>query len=152
MTADIQSPKSNSRIGAILFVEDDPEDFAFARNQLRRTEVANPTHCVGSAEEMIKYVHGTGDYSDRESYPFPAVIVMDLRLPGSNGLQAQAYLRTKLKFRKIPIIAISSEEQLNSLRSAVSLGADGLLVKPFDVTQFNRVAEQKGLPVQYRRD
>ncbi|MDB6058652.1 MAG: response regulator with CheY-like receiver domain and winged-helix DNA-binding domain [Verrucomicrobiales bacterium] len=142
---------ATARSGAILFVEDNVEDFVIAHRQLRDCNVSNPVRCVPTAHHLTRYLEGSGDYADRDLYPLPAVIVMDLRLPEVDGLQAQAWVRSKLKFRKIPIIAISSEEQVKVLRSAVTLGADAFLLKPFKAREFFHLAEQKNLPVDYKR-
>ncbi len=144
-----ESDSSKEQIKSILFVEDQTDDFLVASRELRRLNVANPICHVSSTDEMITYLGGVGKYAERDKYPLPGLIIIDLRLPGRNGLDAQAYLRTRLKFRDIPIIAISSSEQVNALRSAVSLGANSYMVKPFDRAEFGRVVRNKKLPVEF---
>lgn len=141
--------RPQGRCGSILFVEDDIDDFIVACHELRKLKITNPVYRVATTEAMTKYLTGESEYADREIFPLPAVIIIDLHLPGSNGMHAQAYIRSKLKFRKIPIIAISSIQQINALRSAVSLGADAFLVKPFERTEFARVILEKKLPLQF---
>ncbi|MGZ4964178.1 MAG: response regulator [Limisphaerales bacterium] len=143
------SERSKGQIGSILFVEDDAEDFLFASRELRKINVANPICHVFDTDEMIAYLGSAGKFADRAKYPLPGLIIIDLRLPGRNGLAAQAYVRARLKLRDIPIIAISSSEQLNALRSAVSLGANSFMVKPFDRVEFGRVVRDNKLPVQF---
>lgn len=126
--------------GAVLFVEDNPDDYALAQYHLKKLKLRNPVYRAHTAEEMLAYLRGEGIYRDRTQFPLPAVIVMDMRLPGSTGLEAQALLKSTLKFRKIPIVAISSSERTGALKSAVDLGADGYLLKPFNGMQFCRIA------------
>jgi CheY-like chemotaxis protein len=134
---------------AILFVEDDEDDFIVAWHQLRKMKVANRATRVNTVEEMIAYLEGTGKYSDRKEYPLPTVIFLDLRLPLRGGLEAQAWLRSKLKYRNIPIILISTPEMVSLLESAVRLGANAYMLKPFDNQHFRRLILEHRLPVQF---
>jgi CheY-like chemotaxis protein len=152
-TTEIPEPVSEVRLptalGTVLFVEDNPDDYALAQYHLQKLKLRNPVHRAYSTDEMMAYLRGAGIYQDRMEYPFPEVIVMDLRLPGGSGLEAQALLRSTLKFRNVPIIAISSSERTGSLKSAVDLGADSYLCKPFNGVQFCRVALDLRLRLEF---
>jgi len=58
-------------------------------------------------------------------------------------------LRASLKFRKIPLIAISGDDRINALKSAVELGADAYLTKPFQGRDFLRLALKLRLPLEF---
>lgn len=150
MTETAAEKTGSAKPCCILFVEDDPNDFRIASQQLAKLNVANPTYCVRSAEELTRYLEGKGEYAYRDLYPFPGLIVMDMRLPGADGLQAQAFIRSTLKYRKIPIIVTSSAEQLRALRSAVMLGAQGFILKPFKAERFAQLAKDYRFPIEYR--
>jgi CheY-like chemotaxis protein len=126
---------------AILFVEDDADDFVVAKHELNKLNVRNPIHRVFSNDMLMDYLDGMGPYADRQKFPMPAVIMLDLRLPGITGLQIQAKLRVSLKLRHICIVMISSPECLTALKSAVQLGADGYMVKPFSADAFARLCD-----------
>lgn len=124
---------------SILIVEDNADDFVLARHEIRKLKITNPVQRIPDPRELINYISGSGPYGDRSEFPIPAVILLDLRLPGTNGLEIQAALRSNLRFRDVPIIAISSNEQLTTLRTCVTLGATAYMVKPFSAKQFARV-------------
>src|SRR4051812_41084325 len=111
---------------AVLFVEDDPNDFLLAQRELRQMKLLNPLFHVTSVEEMIAYMSAEGKYSDAEEFPVPEVIFLDMHLPKGDGLDAAAWLRSKLKFRKIPLIAISGSGT-EMLKMAVDMGAHALM-------------------------
>jgi CheY-like chemotaxis protein len=134
---------------AVLFVEDNMDDFVIARHALKKLKLRNPIFRVPCADVMMRYINGEGEYADREKYPLPAVLFMDQQLPRISGLEAQAKVRSSLKMRKIPIVAISGEERLTALKSAVQLGADGYMLKPFAGTDFFRLARELDLPLQF---
>lgn len=134
---------------SILFVEDNDDHFAIARHQLRKLGIANEPMRVGTVDEMMAYLGGAGDYHDREKYPLPSIIFLDLHLPQRGGLEAQAWLRSKLKYRNVPIVVISTPEMLMMLDSAVKLGATARMTKPFDGNDFRRLILEHRLPVQF---
>jgi CheY-like chemotaxis protein len=80
---------------------------------------------------MLQYLRGVDQYLDRARFPVPAVIVLDLRLPDSDGLEAPAMLHSSLKFRRIPLVTISDATNADQLRMTVELGADASMIKPF---------------------
>ena len=144
-----ETPSDTAPLPSILFVEDESSDFVVARHELKGIKVRNPVHLVSTADEMFKYLHGQHPYEDRAKFPLPAVIVVDLHLPDIDGLRIQAMLRSGLKFRQIPIIVISSAERRTTLQTAVDLGADSYLVKPFEAEDFQRIAQRLGLPMEF---
>jgi CheY-like chemotaxis protein len=134
----------------ILFVEDSPPDYEIACIQLKKVHLRNKTHCVSTSDEMLEYLRAMDLFLDRERFPMPAVIIMDQRLPGgASGLEAQQMLRADLRFRRIPIIAISSSEQIPILRAAMELGADAWMTKPFNGAEFRHIAQDLDLPVEF---
>src|SRR6476619_1309661 len=88
---------------SILFVEDCADDFVLARHEIRKLKITNPVQRIPDPRELIDYISGQGPYGGRSEFPVPAMIVLDLRLPGSSGLDIQAALRSNLKFRHVPI-------------------------------------------------
>jgi CheY-like chemotaxis protein len=134
-------------LGCILVVDDNMDDAALARIALRKMNVSKPVAIVPSAEEMISYLKGEGRYADRKLFPYPTLVLIDLRLPQKDGLAAQAWVRSSRKHRHLPIIVISSSERRTALQTAVDLGANGYMVKPFSAAQFDRLATKLRLPL-----
>jgi CheY-like chemotaxis protein len=128
------SPESTA--GAILIVDDNSDDAILTRYALTKLPLRNPVHIVSTAEEMIAYLEGKGVYQDRVKFRYPALILLDLKLPQMTGLQAQAWLRTSLKHRQIPVVVISNDMSLVQLETAVKFGANGYLVKPVRAADF----------------
>jgi DNA-binding response OmpR family regulator len=136
----------------VLLVEDDTNDALIACREFHKLNLKNSVFRVSTFKEMTAYLRREGEYSDREKYPAPAVIVVDMRLPGSDGLQVQAWLRSNLNFRQIPLILISSNENLIALKTAVELGADAWMTKPFRAEEFQRIAKRLHLDVEFEAE
>jgi CheY-like chemotaxis protein len=139
----------NSAPKCVLFVEDNIDDFGLACRALSRIKLCNKVMHVGSADEMLEYLRAMDEYLDRDRFPVPGVIVMDMRLPGASGMEAQTMLRTNLRFRHIPIICISTSESIDQMKTAVDLGADAWMLKPFSAVEFLNIARDLKLPLQF---
>ncbi|MGZ4961119.1 MAG: response regulator [Limisphaerales bacterium] len=133
----------------VLFVEDNMDDFVFAIYELAKVKLRNKIRRVSTADEMLRYLRGVDQYLDRTTFAVPAVIVLDLRLPDSDGLEAQAMLRSSLKFRRIPLITISDATNTEQLQTTVELGADASMMKPFKGVDFKSIAEELRLPLEF---
>jgi CheY-like chemotaxis protein len=133
----------------VLFLEDDPVDFEIASIQLVKVHLRSKVVRVSTADELLEYLRAMEVYLDAEKFPVPAVIVIDQRLPGADGIEAQLMLRSNLRFNRIPIIAISSPDQIEKLKSAVDLGADAWMTKPFNGAEFRHIAQDFKLPLSF---
>jgi DNA-binding response OmpR family regulator len=134
---------------SILVVETWRHDASHIREEIKRLHVENHVHWVATVTEMIAYLKGMDQFGDREEYPLPAVIIMDLNLRGVDGFEGLEWVRSHEDFCKIAIVVIGREEQMGALRAAVTLGADDWLVKPFDAIEFERVATKLALAVEF---
>lgn len=132
------APGGTPNLKAVLLVEDDPNDAHLATRELKKLKLLNPIHHVSSVEEMIAYMKGEGSYGNREHYPLPRLVLLDMHLKASDGLDAAAWLRSQSKFRKVAIVAISGSGK-ERLQSAVEMGAHALMEKPFQGQSFLKV-------------
>src|SRR5439155_5314291 len=71
----------------ILLVEDNDDDVFIMQNTFRRSGIPNPLQVVSDGEQAIDYLKGTGPYSDREKYPLPVILLLDLNMPKKNGFE-----------------------------------------------------------------
>ena len=115
----------------VLLVDDSESDTALIKRQLRRCGVRNPVYVVGSGDEAIKYLSGQGHYSDRDRYPLPSVLLLDLKLPGrADGLSVLQWIRNIPTFEKLLVVIISGSEEPGVVGHAYRLGANSFLKKP----------------------
>jgi len=113
-----------------LLVEDSRDDAFFMRYALERAGVPHSLQVVGDAEQAIDYLKGTGNYSDRDAFPIPTIIFLDLKLPGLSGFDVLAWARGPGGFRDLPIFILTGSSEERDRKKAVELGAQGYLVKP----------------------
>lgn len=114
----------------ILIVEDNEDDVFLMKRALKGAEVKN-TLCVATdGQQAIDYLSGTGVYRDRQTYPLPAVIFLDLKLPFKSGHEVLEWIRQQNFLKETIVIVLTSSNQPVDLGKCYALGANSYLVKP----------------------
>ena len=71
--------------GTILLVEDEENDAFFMQWAVNRAGVVNPVHVANDGQEAIDYFKGAGRFANREEFPLPCLVLLDLKLPLRDG-------------------------------------------------------------------
>src|SRR4051812_1826794 len=71
----------------VLLVEDTEDDVFFMKDTMKRAGLLNPLQVVGDGRKAIDYLNGNGGYSDRKRFPFPCLVLLDLKLPEYSGFE-----------------------------------------------------------------
>jgi CheY-like chemotaxis protein len=114
----------------ILLVEDSPDDTELFRIAFLRANLGTELRSVGDGQEALGYLRGKGIYSDRERFPHPHLLLLDLRMPHTTGFEILERLRAEEEFKALPVIAFSGSEYQQDVRRAYELGANCFLKKP----------------------
>ena len=125
----------------ILAVEDDSDHFHLIEEAFRRGRVANPLTRASTAAEAIACLNGDGRYADREKYPLPCLILLDLKLPGESGFAVLEWVRKHPTLGKLPVVVLTVSHHSDDLEKAYRLGANSYLVKPFDAADFQALVK-----------
>jgi DNA-binding response OmpR family regulator len=118
----------------ILLVEDDPNDVFFFKCAMKKESLASPLQVASDGQQAIDYLQGAGKFADREEYPLPYLVVLDLKLPFVMGLDVLKWIRQQPQLSPIVVILSSSQEDTD-ITAAYRLGANGYLVKSPDFTK-----------------
>ena len=114
----------------ILLVDDSENDLALMNIAFRRAELNSPLQVVHNGEEAIAYLAGEGRYTDRNEFPLPAVMLLDLNMPMKDGFDVLAWLRKQSGLKRLSIIVLTSSLRPKDVERAFELGAHSYLVKP----------------------
>jgi CheY-like chemotaxis protein len=114
----------------VLYAEDEENDAYLMQRAFAKAGVANPLHIVIDGAAAIRYLTGEDEYSDRERFPEPCLLLLDLNLPRQSGLEVLQWTRAQPALRAMPIVILTSSSQDRDIGSAYALGANGYLVKP----------------------
>jgi CheY-like chemotaxis protein len=97
---------------------------------LEAAEISNPIFVAEDGLKAVEYLSGAGQFSDRTAFPLPALVFLDLKMPGKTGLDVLAWLRQQKALRSVVVIILTSSQEPSDLRQAYHLGANSYLVKP----------------------
>jgi len=120
----------NITLSTLLLVEDDPNDVMLFRRAMEKSNMANPLQLAQDGEIAVAYLSGQGIYADRNSYPFPAIMLLDLKLPRKSGLEVLEWLREQPGINRLPVVVMTSSKESGDVGRAYDLGANSYLVKP----------------------
>jgi CheY-like chemotaxis protein len=119
----------------ILQVEDDSNDVFFFQHAMKKAGVTNPIQVVGDGQEAIDYLKGVGKFADRERFPLPSLVLLDLKLPYVMGLDVLKWIRQEAGMGIVVLLLTASSNE-EDIAAAYRLGANGFLVKPSDAEKF----------------
>ena len=129
----------------ILIVDDARDDVHLVNLMFKRSRILNPVQAVGTIAEAIRYLNGEGPYADRDAYPFPALMFLDLRLPDGSGFDVLRWIRTHQIQAPFSVVVLSGSD-VNAFNKAYELGAHSFLVKPLRFADFeNTVRHLRGI-------
>jgi CheY-like chemotaxis protein len=114
----------------ILVVEDTEDDVFFLKRALKAASIGNPVQVVEDGQKAIDYLSGTGPYSDRETYPLPFLVLLDLKLPLVMGLDVLKWIRARSEYDGILVAVLTSSQQDQDLTATTQLGGNFYFVKP----------------------
>jgi CheY-like chemotaxis protein len=123
----------------VLIAEDDVNDAVLLQRTLKKLGLITQVHIVRDGAEAIEYLEGHSKYTDRSIYPFPTIIITDLKMPRLDGFDVLQWLHERPECSIIPTIVWSSSAQQSDVTKAYKLGANCYLQKPADLN----VWEQK---------
>ena len=117
---------------SILLVEDDEVDAMSVKRALKDLNVTNRLHHVENAELALEYLRS--DKNER-----PAIILLDINMPGMNGIELLKIIKQDPDIRHIPIIILTTSRIEGEKYESFSSGAAGFMVKPVEYRQFVEV-------------
>ena len=129
--------------------EDSEEDEILFFGALRRSGLTNPVNVVLNGEEAISYLSGDFRYRDRDRFPLPRILLLDLAMPKVDGWQVLRWARSRPQFDDILIVVLAGAIQVHELRNAYRMGADSFLIKPCTVEDLWNL--EKAFPAQWTR-
>jgi CheY-like chemotaxis protein len=114
----------------ILLAEDFEADALIVQRLLKKAGVANPILVVPDGGEAIAYLNNDGPFRDRQKFPLPAVLLLDLKLPNKTGFEVLEWCRTQAHLKDLFIVVLSGHNELREVNQAYRLGAHTFLTKP----------------------
>jgi len=116
----------------ILLVEDDPNDVLLIQRAFQKAGLHNSLKTVRNGDEAVEYLSGENAYSDRERFPLPFLVLLDLKMPGTDGFEVLTWARSVTNLKRLLIVVLTSSNLQSDVDKAYDLGANSYLVKPVE--------------------
>lgn len=125
----------------ILLVDDDENDLYLLKYALNQAGVANKVITAVDGQESLDYLFGREKFGDREVYPLPSLLLLDLKLPLKSGFEVLREVRAAPRFRNLVVIVVSASGHMEDVQRAYELGANSYIMKPSGMDELRRIAE-----------
>ena len=115
----------------VLIVEDSIEDFTALGRAFSKHALQNPLFRCEDGDQALDYLLGNGD---RSAWPtaLPAIILLDLNMPGTDGRTVLGILKDNPRLSHIPVIIFTTSSNLKDINECYRLGANSYITKPVD--------------------
>lgn len=126
-----------------LLVEDNPNDAELTMRALRKGGLANRLMWARSGEQALDYLFRQGEYALRSDVS-PKLVLLDLKMPGMDGIDVLRVIKGDERTRRIPIVVMTSSQEERDIGQSYDLGVNSYVVKPVDFSSVTDVVRQAG--------
>jgi CheY-like chemotaxis protein len=120
----------------ILLVEDNPSDAELAILAIRQARYTGHIAHVDDGVKALDYLSGSGAYADRAGESPPRVVFLDLKLPRVDGIEVLRRVKNAERLRSIPIVVLTSSQELSDVDECYRLGVNSYVVKPVNFDEY----------------
>lgn len=131
----------SSQSRTIVLVEDNEDDIELTQYALQKAGLVSDLVLARSGEEAIQLMHG----GERDGMDLPALMLLDLKLPGIDGIEVLKRMRANAVTRRMPVVVLTTSDDEGDVLESYDLGANSYIHKPMDYQQFSSVVDKLGL-------
>ncbi|QWG09229.1 response regulator [Flammeovirga kamogawensis] len=114
----------------ILYADDDPEDRMLTQEAFEESKLASNLIFVEDGEELMEYLNHKGKFSDKEKYPKPDLILLDLNMPKKDGRECLKEIKLDDSLKKIPVVVLTTSNDEEDVLKTYNLGVSSFITKP----------------------
>ncbi|MDB6124027.1 MAG: response regulator [Pedosphaera sp.] len=113
----------------ILVAEDDDGTQLLLTRAFKKAESRSQLRFVKNGEEAMFYLQGHERYENREAFPFPNLLLLDIKMPRKNGFEVLQWIRKERTAQEMIVVVFSSSDAQSDIDRAFAWGANSYLVK-----------------------
>lgn len=119
----------------IIIVDDDPAHIALVKRNLSKCGLAKNITTFNSGQQVLDFVYNKGEFAE-QSPPQQILILLDINMPGINGIEVLKTLKNQVASQHIPVIMLTTSDDPAEIDTCFQLGCNAYLVKPVEHQQF----------------
>ena|SRR5580765_2850109 len=113
----------------VLVAEDDENDRILLKRAFSMANVNASFAFVRDGEETVAYLVGASQFSDRARFPFPDLLLLDIKMPKRDGFEVLQWARGEGGCKTLPVIVYTSSHRHEDVQRAFALGANSYVEK-----------------------
>lgn len=114
----------------VLVIEDNLDDFEMTVRALRKSSITNPVLNFETGEESLEYLYQKGRYANNPKHQRPSLILLDINMPGMNGIEVLKNIKNETELKTIPVIMLTTSKGSKDIQSCYDAGANSYMQKP----------------------
>lgn len=126
------------KLPTILLVEDNDDFYEATIRSFKKNHFINPVHWCKSGQQALDYLNKRNAYANDSSVVRPALIMLDLNMPGIDGREVLARIKNDEGLKTIPVIILTTSIDPIDVDECYRLGASTYIQKP---VSFDGLAE-----------
>ena len=126
----------------ILLIEDNLMDVELMLDAFREARVPNIIHVALNSQDALDYLFGWGKYADRQEYPLPILVLLDLKLLCIDGFEVLRQVKETPILKRLTVVIFTSLKEECDCALSYDIGANSYLVKPVSYEEFLDVVRQ----------
>ena len=103
---------------------------------LASSDLTRPPSTSATGKRPIAYLRGEGRFVNRDEFPMPTVMLLDLKMPRKNGFEVLEWVQQQSNLTELRTIVLTTSEDIFEVHKAYRLGAASFLTKPLNFTEF----------------
>lgn len=135
---------NHSKAPLILLADDDEDDRMFTMEAFDECKIKVVFKCVQDGVELLDYLKRQNQYTNPETAPRPALILLDLNMPKMDGREALMHIKLDPTLKTIPVVALTTSKAEQDVLKTYSLGVNSFITKPVAFKEFVTVADTLG--------
>src|SRR5579883_810751 len=113
----------------VLVADDSEDDRILLKKAFQKGSRLRVIGELSNGSDVIAYFKGHEHFNDRDKYPLPDLLLLDLKMPLKDGFEVLSWLRTQ-SFQNVTVVVLTDSMKAEHIKRALDLGADLFQVKP----------------------
>lgn len=129
--------------GPVVLIADNCEtDLLRISSVFQAAGFAPPIQCAHDGNEAMAYLRGEGTYHDRDQFPLPSVLLLDLNILQKHRFEILTWLYAEPEAKRLPVYILDAASRPEDLEQAYDLGAHAYLIKPYSTEALTQMVNQ----------
>jgi CheY-like chemotaxis protein len=125
----------------VLLIEDDEADVKIAIRAFNKADPNINIFVANDGEEALDYIYHRGNYQEKERFPRPDIILLDIKMPKVDGFGVLANIKNNPNCSFIPVVMLTSSKNEQDITRSYKEGACSYIQKPVNYEDFVKIID-----------